>query len=260
MGAIFFRSGMAGSMLGAIDACFTRVRGRLAYISVVASTLFAAASGSSIANTGMMGSLMVPEMLKRGYKRSLVMGPILGAGGLAVIIPPSSLTVFLGSLARIDVGALLIAGIVPGVLLALSYVLWIAIQIARDPTAAPGNEEVRSLPLAQRLLGLARESVPMGVIIFSVVGTMVFGLATPTESAAFGCLATGILSLRRRSLRELLRLLYRSLDDTLRVTSMTFILIITATSFSQLLAYTGATGALIESTTRLITTRSRCCW
>src|SRR5690606_24264282 len=110
------------------DLCFGGVPGRLSYVTVATSTVFAALSGSSIANTGMMGTSLVPEMLRRGYKPHMAIGPVLGAGGLAVIIPPSSLAVFLGSIARVDIAALLIAGIVPGILIAAAYVLLIFVQ------------------------------------------------------------------------------------------------------------------------------------
>ena len=90
MGTMFFRSGLAKRVLDAIDICFGRLPGRLSYVTVTAGVIFAALSGSSMANTGMMGTLMVPEMLKRGYKPHMALGPVLGAGGLAVIIPPST--------------------------------------------------------------------------------------------------------------------------------------------------------------------------
>ncbi|MBV1696410.1 MAG: TRAP transporter large permease subunit, partial [Hyphomicrobiales bacterium] len=135
MGSLFFRSGLGDNVFHAVDLCIGRVRARLSYIVVLAGAVFASLSGSSLANTGMMGSAMVPEMLKRGYKPHMTYGPILGAGGLAVIIPPSSLAVLLGSLAQIDVGALLIAGFIPGLILTALYVALIAVQTYIDPTA-----------------------------------------------------------------------------------------------------------------------------
>jgi len=107
MGSLFFRSGLGDNVFKAIDMCIGNLRARLSYLVVLAGAVFASLSGSSLANTGMMGSSMVPEMLRRGYKPHMVYGPVLGAGGLAVIIPPSSLAVLLGSLAQIDVGAVL---------------------------------------------------------------------------------------------------------------------------------------------------------
>ena len=135
MGSLFFRSGLGERVIQAIDLAIGNLRGRLSYVTLGAGSIFAALSGSSMANAGMMGSLMAPEMLKRGYKPHMAYGPILGAGSLAVIIPPSTLGVLLGSLAEIDVGALLIAGVVPGIVLVLMYSGLIWVQTAIDPEA-----------------------------------------------------------------------------------------------------------------------------
>ena len=102
--------------------------------------MFAALSGSSMASTALLGTLMVPEMKKRGYKNRLSIGPILGVGGLAILIPPSALAVLLGSLAYIDIGMLLIAGIVPGLVLATLYGIYIIISIRLDPDSAPAYD------------------------------------------------------------------------------------------------------------------------
>jgi tripartite ATP-independent transporter DctM subunit len=243
MGTLFFRSGLAMRVLDALDRCFGSVRGRLAYVTVVASTVFAALSGSSIANTGMMGTVMVPEMMRRGYKPSLAIGPILGAGGLAVIIPPSSLSVFLGSIARVDIAALLLAGIVPGVLIALSYVVLIALQVRLDPDAAPRYVPERT-PLLEVLRLLAVDVAPMGVIVFTVVGTMILGIATPTEASALGCLAVIVLALAYRVFRW--AKIQQALDDAFRVTAMSFILIVAASTFAQMLAFSGASSAFVQ--------------
>ena len=117
MGSLFFRSGLGERVIQALDLAVGNLRGRLSLVTLGAGAVFAALSGSSLANAGMMGSLMAPEMLKRNYKPHMAYGPILGAGSLAVVIPPSALAVLLGSLAEINVGALLIAGIIPGLIL-----------------------------------------------------------------------------------------------------------------------------------------------
>ena len=112
MGNIFFHTGIGKEVFDALDSLFGRVPGRLSYATVAGGTLFAALSGSQMANTAMMGSLMIPEMQGRGYKVHLALGPVMGSGGLAVLIPPSALGVLLGSLAGLDVAALLMAGVV----------------------------------------------------------------------------------------------------------------------------------------------------
>jgi TRAP-type C4-dicarboxylate transport system permease large subunit len=114
MGELFFRTGLAMRVFDAFDLLLGRVPGRLAFLTVGGGTFFSALTGSSLANTAMLGTLLMPDMLKRGYKRHMVIGPIIGTGGLAIIIPPSGLAVLLGSLANVSIGALLIAGLLPG--------------------------------------------------------------------------------------------------------------------------------------------------
>ena len=195
-----------------------------------------------MANTAMLGSLMMPEMLKRGYKKHMIMGPILATGGLAMIIPPSTLAVLLGSLARIDVGALLIAGIVPGLILAVLYVVLIRVQIARDPDAAPGYAAERA-PIGEIAKAFALNVLPMGLVVFSVIGLILLGWATPTESAAFGVLSVVILALCYRALTW--TAIVKALTESLAVTAMMFLIILGSSTFSQVLAFSGATTGLL---------------
>ena len=243
MGSLFFRSGLADGVFKAIDLCIGNLKARLSYLVVLAGAVFASLSGSSLANTGMMGTAMVPEMLKRGYKPHMALGPVLGAGGLAVIIPPSSLAVLLGSLAQIDVGALLLAGFLPGLLLTALYVVLIATQAAIDPLAAPQYDVPRA-SLREKLVAVASNVVPMGVIVFLVVGTIVLGIASPTESAALGCL--GVLGLLLAYRRFRWSIVWKSLDDAMKVTGMTFLIIAASTTFAQVLAFSGASNGMIQ--------------
>jgi tripartite ATP-independent transporter DctM subunit len=243
MGALFFHSGLARRVLDAVDLLIGRVPARLSYVTVGTGTVFAALSGSSLANTGMLGTLMVPEMQRRGYKPHMSLGPILGSGGLAVIIPPSALAVLLGSLAQIDIGALLLAGLVPGIILAAFYCAVIFVQIRIDPEAAPFYEP-QAVPLGRRLLVAAREIAPMSLIVAAVVGTILTGTATPTEAAALGSVAVIVLALGFRTLS--LAAIRKSLEDTTRVTDMTFLLITASSTFSQLLAFSGASSGLVR--------------
>ena len=119
MGELFFHTGLANRMFNAVERLMGRVPARLSYVTVAGGTAFATLSGSSMGSTALLGTLMVPEMTRRGYRKSMSIGPILGTGGLAMLIPPSALAVLLGTLAEIDIGRLLIAGVVPGLLLAV---------------------------------------------------------------------------------------------------------------------------------------------
>ena len=243
MGSLFFRSGLADGVFKALDMCIGNLRARLAYLTVLAGAVFAALSGSSLANTAMMGSAMVPEMLKRGYKPHMAFGPVLGAGGLAVIIPPSSLAVLIGSLAQIDVGALLIAGFIPGLMLTVFYIVLIAVQVRIDPSAAP-QYDAPVATVRQMLAALASNVVPMGVIVFLVVGTILMGIASPTESAALGCV--GVLGLLLAYRRFQWETVWKSLEDAMKVTGMTFLIISASSTFAQVLAFTGASSGFIN--------------
>jgi tripartite ATP-independent transporter DctM subunit len=242
MGELFYYTGLAERMFNAVDKLMGNVPGRLAYVTVVGGTGFAALSGSSMGSTALLGSLMVPEMMKRGYSKYLSMGPIMGTGGLAVIIPPSALAVLLATLGRIDVGDLLIAGIVPGVLLATLYGLLIFAWTTISPGSAP-RYVVEGVGALAKLRLVLVDIVPMVGVIAVCVGVMVTGVSTPTEAAALGCVAVMILAAAYRSLTW--QAFRRSVDAALRVTVMAFLIIFGSATFSQLLAFSGASGGLI---------------
>ncbi len=242
MGEIFFRTGLGARMFNAIDRFLGRVPGRLSYVTVLGGTGFATLSGSSMASTALMGSLMVPEMLKRGYKKHMAMGPILGTGGLAIIIPPSALAVLLATLAKVDIAGLLLAGVIPGLILAGFYAITIWIQTRLDPTAAPAYEVERE-PLAVRLWLLVRDVAPMVGLMASLILMMLHGLATPSEAAAFGALGAMVLAALFRQLTW--KALVEAVTGALRVTLMGYLIVFGSATFSQVLAFSGASHGLI---------------
>jgi len=181
--------------------------------------------------------------MRRGYSKYLSLGPIMGTGGLAVIIPPSALAVLLATLGRIDVGALLIAGVVPGLILAVMYVVLIFVWTLISPGSAPGYA-VAAVPAAEKLRLLAVDVVPMFLVIVICIGVMVAGWATPTEAAAIGCVAVIVLAAGYRCLTW--KSFKRAIDGALRVTVMAFLIIFGSATFSQILAFTGASSGLIR--------------
>ena len=243
MGELFFRTGLAGRMFGAVDLLMGRVPGRLSYVTVAGGTAFAALSGSSMGSTALLGSLMVPEMTRRGYKKHMSIGPILGTGGLAMLIPPSALAVLLATLAHVDVGALLIAGIGPGLVLAALYAATIFIQCRLDPDAAPAYDAEPAAWRA-RARAVVVDIAPALAIVAGVVVLILRGWATPSESAAFGCLGVAALAAARRALDR--RVLEQALFGALRVTAMALLIIFGSATFSKLLAFSGASGGLID--------------
>jgi tripartite ATP-independent transporter DctM subunit len=247
MGELFYYTGLAARMFNAIDRLLGNVPGRLAYVTVIGGTGFASLSGSSMGSTALLGSLMVPEMMKRGYSKYLSMGPIMGTGGLAVIIPPSALAVLLATLGRSDVGALLLAGVMPGLLLAALYGALIFGWTVVAPAAAP-RYVVEAARLGEKLRLVLLDVVPMLLVIVLVIGIMVAGYATPTEAAAVGCLAVMVLAVCYRSLNW--ASFRKSVDAALRVTVMAFLIIFGSATFSQLLAFSGASSGLISWATQ----------
>ena len=193
-------------------------------------------------STALLGSLMVPEMIKRGYKSHMSIGPILGTGGLAIIIPPSALAVLLATLAQIDVAALLIAGVIPGLVLAGFYIFTIWLQTRIDPSAAPAYE-VEPMSLGERLGLILRDVVPMVGLMVVIVAMMVGGIVTPSEAAAFGALGVLLLALVYRCLSW--DAIKKSVRGALRVTLMAYLIVFGSATFSQLLAFSGASRGLI---------------
>jgi len=240
MGALFFHTGLAIRVFDGLDVLFGRLQGRLCYLTVAGGAVFSTLTGSSMANTAMLGSLMVPEMQRRGYNRRMSMGPILGTGGLAMIIPPSALGVLLASVANIDVGSLLIAGFLPGFLLAGLYAILIFLQIKINPESAPAYA-VDMPPVRERVKLVCTNILPMGLVVFMVIGFIILGWTTPTEAAAFGVLGVMILAIAFRVLT--FTALRASIEATVKVGAMVFFIIMSSTVFSQLLAYSGASAA-----------------
>ncbi len=248
MGDLFFHTRIAVRVFDAFDVLLGRVPGRLSYLTVAGGTVFAALSGTSMGNTAMMGSLLVPEMTKRGYKRHLSMGAILGTAGLAILIPPSSLAVLLASLAKVDVGKLLLAGVIPGLVLAMFYALFIYLSVKLDPTAAPQYDPPRIPAMARLRIGLVN-LLPMGLVVFGVIGTMVLGIATPSEAAAFGVLGVLVVAAMFRQLTW--TAIWDSLKGTLKVTAMVFLIVMASTTFAQILAISGATAGIVSAVTKV---------
>lgn len=243
MGEIFFHTGLGGRMFSAIDRLLGKLPGRLSYVTVLGGTGFSTLSGSSMGSTALLGSLMVPEMTKRGYKKHMSIGPILGTGGLAIIIPPSALAVLLATLAQIDVGALLIAGIIPGLILAFFYIATIFLQTWIDPSAAPAYD-VPPQSIIEKMKLLMTDVVPMIGLMVVIVVMMINGVVTPSEAAAFGALGVLILALIYRCLSW--EAVKASIQGALRVTLMAYLIVFGSATFSQLLAFSGASRGLIR--------------
>ena len=242
MGEILFHTGVAMKAIDAFDNVISRVPGRLSVIAIVAGTVFSAISGSTIATTALLGGLLLPQMLRRGYDSKMAMGPIMAIGGVDMLIPPSAITVLLGSLAGISITGLLVAGVVPGILLSVLFVGYIVIRCWLNPALAPAFEHDRVVGWA-RWRPLLLYVTPLVAIFVVVIVAMSAGWATPTESAAIGALATASVCVAYRSLSW--KALLDALRGTAAISGMILFIVIGATTFSQILSFSGGTNGLV---------------
>jgi tripartite ATP-independent transporter DctM subunit len=242
LGEVIFQSGMGGNMLDVVDKWLGRLPGRLGLIAVSWATLLSATTGVNMATAATLGKVLLPEMEKRGYKRTLSLGCIMGPGGLAMIIPPSGLAVLLGALAEIPIGHLLIAGVVPGLLMAALMATYIIGLSWLRPSVAP-RYDVKPEPFSVKVRSTVH-LIPLAVIIFCVLGIMLLGYATPTEAAAVGAFASFVLAGLKKRLSW--GLVNRVFIGTIEVTVMIFMIIAGASTFSQILAYTGLSDQLSQ--------------
>jgi len=248
MGEVMLHTGIASRAIDAIDRMFNKVPGRLSMIAVVGGTIFSALSGSTIANTAVLGKTLLPEMKQRGYSPTISMGPIMAVGGIAMLIPPSGLAVLLGSLAQVSINHLLIAGIVPAMLMAGAFFGYIAIRCLINPSLAPSCA-VEKRSFRERVLPFTIYVLPLVLIFVAVVGSMVSGIATPTESAALGSLASLAMAAAYRSLSY--ASIRESLVATLKFSAMILFVICASSTFSQILAFSGATQTISQMVTSM---------
>jgi tripartite ATP-independent transporter DctM subunit len=242
MGELMLHSGMAKRTLDVFDKLIGKLPGRLSLIVITGGALFSTLSGSTIANTAMLGEIMVPEMKARGYKNPMILGPIVGVGGLAMLIPPSALAVVYASLAQISVGKVLIAGAIPGFMLAILYSMYVFGRSRLNPALAPAYD-VAHHTFSEKLVDLTKYVLPLGFIFFLVLGVIFLGIATPTEAASTGALGSIILACCYK--RFNLTVLHKSLRGTLRVSVMVFMIIAASMTYSSIMAFTGATMGLV---------------
>jgi tripartite ATP-independent transporter DctM subunit len=248
MGEVLSHSGISSLLLSAVDKLLGRLPGRLALLSVCAGTLFATLTGTSMASVAMLGATLVPEMEARGYKKPMSLGPILGSGGLAIMIPPSGLAVLMGALAQTSIGQILIAIIVPGLIMAFGYALYIILRCMLQPSIAPPYN-VEQCSLSEKTHDFIRYILPLGIVIFLVVGVIFLGIATPSEAAATGAFGTILLAILFRKFSW--DMLKRSLRGTVSVSGMMLFIIAGASAFSQVLSFSGATQGLTDIVIKL---------
>ena len=240
MGAILFHTGLARIIIDALGKWIGRLPGSLSLVAVGAGTLFGMVSGSAISGVAVLGSTLVPEMRERGYSKEMSLGPILGSGGLAMIIPPSIMAVIVAFLVQVPTGHVLIGGVIPGLILAGLYATYILVRGRLQPHLAPAFAPPR-VTWGDRFKALALIS-PMSILIFLVLGVIFLGVATPSEAAATGAFGAFLLAIAYRRLSW--QAIRKAISETVVITTMVFMILMSSTVFGQILAYTGSTSAL----------------
>ncbi len=242
MSAILLHSGVGRGLFTAVARWVGFLPGGMAVASVVSCAIFSAVSGSSVATAATIGMIAIPEMRKRGYAKPLIIGSLAAGGTLGILIPPSVPMILYGVMTETSIGHLYAAGVVPGLLLALIFVLYVIGYAVLRPAAAPRHPEDRG-SLRAKLLGL-REVWPVALLVVVVLGAMYTGVVTPTEAAALGCLVSLLIASALRSLGW--TALRRAFLETVRVTSMVMLIIIFSGAFSHVIALLGVPRAMLE--------------
>lgn len=241
MGSIMFHSGIAQRTIEVLDQWLGFVAGRLSVLAIAAGALLGTLTGMAMGSVAMLGSTLTPEMERRGYAKSMSIGPILASGGLAILIPPSTLAIILASLGGFSVAKILIGIIVPGILLAVLCIGYIVIRATLQPEVAPSYQVTR-VPITQRLNDAALYLVPPICIVFMIIGLIFFGTATPTEAAAIGTFLTFVLAMIYRKLNW--QVLVKGVSSAMQLSVMILIILTGSAAFSQLLSFSGATSAI----------------
>ena len=248
MGAIMFHSGIASRMIEVIDQWLGFIAGRLSILAVGAGALLGTLTGVAMGSVAMLGSTLAPEMERRGYAKSMSLGPILASGGLAILIPPSTLAIVLASLGGFSVAKILIGIIVPGLLLAVFCAAYIIIRATLQPHLAPPYDAPR-VPLRRRIKDALLYLVPPVSVVVLVILFIFFGTATPTEAAAIGTFLTFILAFLYGKADW--ALLKKGIGQATQLSVMILIILTGSAGFSQLLSFSGATTAITQLATDL---------
>lgn len=247
MGYFAMRAGLGEDLFDAANKWFGRLPGGLAISTTLGAAAFGAASGSSIGTATVFTKLSLPPMLDAGYDKRLASASIAIAGTLAVMIPPSAVMVIFGILTDSSIGALLIAGVIPGVVFAVILCSATFITVMRNPKLAPASTVKYSMK--EKLLSL-KLAGPLILVIGSIIFGLYFGVFTPTEAGGMGAGVTLLLAIiRQRGIKGIK--LMETLRETVKTSAMIFAIIICALIFSRFLALSGVANSLGDFLTHL---------
>ena len=242
LGELMLRSGVSERIYSALTPVFQRLPGGLLHTNIAVCTLFGAVSGSSLSTAAAIGSVAYPEMTARGYDRRMVVASLAGGGTLGLLIPPSLSLLIYGALTETSIGSLFVAGVVPGLLIALMFMVYIFTRCLANPSLAPrGEQTLGPLQIVLGLLGIW----PFVLLILAIMGSITFGIATPTEAAGIGVLATILVGRLWGSLtaRKLVLSIYKSI---LLYAAIAFV-VMGATILAQAVSLLGMPQAILEA-------------
>jgi tripartite ATP-independent transporter DctM subunit len=242
MSGILLHSGIGRGLYTAVARWVSFLPGGLAVASIFSCTIFAAISGSSVATAATIGMIAIPEMERRGYHRPLICGSLAAGGTIGILVPPSIPMIIYGVMTETSIGHLYMAGIVPGIVLALMFAAFVVGYAMLWPAAAPRVAEDRGSVLDK--LRSFYEVAPVALLIVVVLGSMYVGIVTPTEAAALGSSVSLVLAALARKLTW--PTLRDAFHSTVRTTSMVMLIIIFASVFSHVIALIGAPRALLD--------------
>lgn len=245
MGSILGKSGATERLFGAVYQLFARLKGGIAIVTILISTLFAACTGVIAASVTTMAIIALPAMLKRKYDKSLACGVVCAGGSLGILIPPSVMLVVLGPMANLSVSRLFAGAIFPGLLLSTLYITYIIVKCLFDPKAAPpipSEEKIenRKVLLLHAFLYL----LPITFLLLAVIGSILLGISSPTEASAMGVVGAVLIALLYKNFN--LQTLKNSLLETLKISSMVFYIIFGASMFTSVFLYLGG-GNVVEN-------------
>lgn len=238
MGVFIEKSGIAERLFSSLYLLLGGLRGGLGISTIAISALFAAATGVVGASEITIGLMALPAMLARNYNKSIACGSVCAGGTLGILIPPSVMIVIYGPIAGLSVGKLFLGAIIPGILLALMYIVYIAVRCYFRPEEGPPMPtEERAVPLRRKLFLLTTSILPPAVLIFAVLGSIFFGIAAVTEAAAVGAIASILLAAAYGRLS--FSLMKEACIQTLQITSMILMIAVAAAFFSTVFVAIG---------------------
>lgn len=238
MGAMLEKSGIAERLFHAIHLWTKRLPGGIGVGTIILGAIFAASSGVVGATEAVIGLLTIPVMLKHQYDKRLLSGVICASGSLGTAIPPSITVIVLGPVAGISVGQLFNGLLIPGLLMAALFIIYVIAIAYFKPNMAPREQDDEvGVSLAERLKITATAIIPAAALIFTVLGTILLGLATPTEASACGALGAVILSVCYRSCK--LKVLWESMLSTVNITAMILLIVMAGNMFAGIFFATG---------------------